>query len=209
MTTSTFPNGDTLVSSALTPDSLATLIQALVAQILGFDPADPTQQSAAFSSVRVGWPEQGQPAWEISEDICIIRADLEDDPYSRVRDGIWGLNNAESLTKQMGFTQVWNAHLTLYGPNCADHARLILSAMADLDWVHDSLAGNSLYLIVGPNRPTYAPEQFQGQWWKRADLSLKFNELVTESTTVSSADGVDVTLLKENGLTTEIKIGSV
>lgn len=209
MTVSTFPNGDVLTSSALNPDSLATLLQALVTQIFGFDPRDPAQQSAAFSSVRIGWPEQGQPAWEIGEDVCFIRAATEDDPYSRVRDGLWGVNNSESLMKRMSFTQVWNVYLTLYGPNCADRARLILSALADVDWVHDALAESNLYLVVGPNRPTYAPENFQGQWWKRADVSLRLNESVEESTTVASAAGVDVTLLKENGLTTEIKIGSV
>ena len=209
MTTSVFPNGDSLISSALNPDSLAILFQALVAQIFGFDPRDPAQQPVAFSSVRVGWPEQGQPALQIGEDVCIIRAAPEDDPYSRVRDGLWGVNNSESLTKRMAFTQVWNVYLTLYGPNCADGARLILSAIADVDWVHDSLAASNLYLVVGPNRPTYAPENFQGQWWKRADLNLKLNELVTESTTVASAAGVDVTLVKENGLSTEIEIGSV
>ena len=209
MTTSTFPNGDTLVSSALNPDALATLLQSLVAQILGFDPEDPDQQSAAFSSVRVSWPEQGQPAWEIGEDVCFVRAATEDEPYSRVRDGLWGVNDSETLTKHMAFTQVWSVYLTIYGPNCADHARLILSAVSDLDWVHDFLTGRNLHLLVAPNRPTYAPEHFQGQWWRRADLTLKLNELVNESTTVASAAGVDVTILTDSGLTTEITIGSV
>jgi hypothetical protein len=203
MSTTTFPNGQALASSALIPDGFAVIMQPLVAQILGIDPvADPDK---AFTAVRIAWQQEGQPAWSITDDVCILRATVENDPYGRVRDGQFSPRDAASLTQRMSFTQVWNLHATLYGPNCQDRARLIVSAFS-LDWVHDALTASNLYAIADWPRPVYAPELFQGQWWKRADVDLKFNEMVNESLTVPSAAGVDVTLLKETGLSAEIHI---
>jgi hypothetical protein len=205
MSTTTFPNGQQLASSALTPDTFVGILQPLVAQMLGIDPA--AEPEKAFTAVRVAWQKEGQPAWNIDEDVCTIHSTPVNEPYSRVRDGQFRPRDAASLTQRMGFTQVWNLHATLRGPNCGDHARLIVSAFS-LDWVHDALAQSNLYAIADWQRPVYVPELFQGQWWKRADVDLKFNELVNESLTVPSAAGVDVTLLKETGLSAEIHIGT-
>ena len=205
MSNTTFPNGLTLTSTALTPDQVNVIMQALVAEILGIDPiSNPT---LAFSTVRVGWQKQGQPAFGINDDVCILRATSVDDPYSRVRDSIIQPDNSTTLTSAMGFTQVWNLHATIYGPNCYDRARLILSAMT-LDWVHDALISSRIYAIVGFQRPSYVPELFSGQWWKRADIDIKFNEQVNESITVASAAGVDVTIITDTGLTDEFTIGT-
>lgn len=269
-TSTTFPNGQTLVSSAQTPTSMASLFQLLIAQALGIDPEIITttmtaavgvaaitvaaaigiaagqqaagagipagttvlsitgtsvtlsaqctasgsgvpvsfSNAAAWYAVRTEWPQEGAPAWGINEDICFIRATPADTPFSNVRDNIYAPNDSESITKQMAYTQPWDLHFCLYGPNCADRLRLIVSALS-LDWAHDSLAQIDLYVVPRWNRPVYAPELFQGQWWPRADVTLQFNELVNESLVAPSAVGVAVTLVKENILTTEIDIGSI
>ena len=209
MSTQTFPNGQSLVSSAFNPDTFANLFQGIIASIFGFDVTDPTQAPTAYSQVRVGWPPGGQPAWEITDDVCFVSATLENAPFARVRDSFYAHNDSVSLSQQMGFTQVWNLQIVLYGPDSADRGRLILSAIQAVDFVHDALEAKNVYLVVAPDRPTYTAENFQGQWWRRADLQIQFNELVTESIVVPSAAGVDVTLIKENGLTTEIVIGTV
>ncbi|HJX53167.1 MAG TPA: hypothetical protein VJ801_10415 [Polyangia bacterium] len=205
MSYATFPNGSTLISSALTPDALLTIFQALVAQILGFDTTDPTVRSAAYSAVRVSWQQEGQPAWAISEDVCILRANPEDTLFGRARDGFYSPKDAVSLHSEMGYTQVWSLGFVFYGPNCEDRARLIVSAFA-LDWVHDVLVASNLYVVPDWHRPVYTPELFSGQWWKRSDVELQFNELVIESLTVPSAAGVDVRLLKDTGLERTISI---
>lgn len=208
MSQQTFPNGQTLISSAQTPDTFATFFQALIAQVFGFDTTDPTQQTAAYSTVRIGWPQDGQPAWLISEDVCILTATLVDDPYARARDGLNSPNDDLSLTQRMSFTQVWELHLTLYGPNCADLARLILSTVT-LDWLRDAIATKNIYLVAAPFRPRYVPENFDGRWWKRADVQLRYNELVNESIITPTAAGVDVTLITDTGAATEFVIGTV
>lgn len=197
MSDATFPNNQTLVSSALTPDGVAVIFQPLIAQIFDYDTTNNQQQ--AYSAVRVGWPPAGQPSWGQSDDICFITVKPIDDPFSRTRDELIAANDQVSVVQQMGFTQIWNIHCTLYGPNCYDRARLILSAIT-LDWVLDSLKSSNLYLIPGPNRPVYAPELFQGAWWKRTDIDLTFNEQVTESIIVPTGASVQITIQTDHGI---------
>ncbi len=203
MSSTTFPNGQTLTSTALTPDTFAAMMQTFIAQILGIDPAQDPEK--AYSTVRIGWQKEGQPAWGIEENLCFLTPTLVDDPYSRVRDRQWDPKNTVSITETHSFTQVWKLHLTLYGPLSADRARLIISALS-LDWLHDALAVQNVYALTHRPRPAYVPEMFRGQWWKRTDLDLEFNERVLESVAIPSAAGVDVTLLKDTGLSAEIHI---
>jgi hypothetical protein len=199
-----FPNGNgTFISSALTPDSVATVLQNVTANILGYDYTQNPQQ--AYNAVRVAWQQSGQPAWGITDDVCIVRAYSLDEPYSKVRDQLIASNDSVSVMDKMSFTQVWNVHFTLYGPNAYDHARLISSAMS-LDWVAFLLAQSNLYPIVSWERPQYIPELFQGQWWKRADLDLRFNELVLESLAIPSALSAQITLITDTGLTETITV---
>lgn len=200
----TFPNGTgRFDSTALTSDEFAAIFQPLVAEILGIDPA--TDPTTAYSAVRIGWQQEGQPSWAITDDVCTLRGTPLDDPYSRVRDEVLDPNDSVSLTKRMKYTQVWSFHACLYGPNGQDHARMIVSAMS-FDWVREVLAASKLYAHAEWPRPVYAPENYQGRWWKRTDVDLKFNELVNESLTVPSAAGVDVTVIKETGLQTGFSI---
>jgi hypothetical protein len=64
----TFPNGQTLVSSALSQNDLNKILQALTLQIFAIDP---TTDPLAYSKVRVAW--QGQPGWALSDDVCSNR----------------------------------------------------------------------------------------------------------------------------------------
>ncbi|HLH04950.1 MAG TPA: hypothetical protein VKX25_19435 [Bryobacteraceae bacterium] len=188
-TTSTFPNQQTLASTALTPDSLLTVLQKLVAQILGFNPTSNTD--AAYSSVRVEWPEEGQPGFTIDSDYVFLRATEDDDDYAHLRDTKYATNDQQSVRLTMTYIRVWRVHLTFYGPASFDHARLVADAMF-LDWVHDALAASSLFLITDFARPVYAPERFQGQWWKRTDLELRFNERVVDTLILPSIASSEV-----------------
>jgi hypothetical protein len=204
----TFANGQQLVSTAFTPSDFNLMAQRIVAQILGFDPGEPETDASdeAFNRVRVGWQQEGQPAWKICEDVCILRCTLENEPYAKTRDEVYeDLNSPPEFSRHMAYTQVWRLFLVFYGPNSDSHARLVLSSMV-LEWVRELFNANGVYVVPDWVPPSHAPELFQGQWWDRTDLEIRFNELAEESLTVPSAAGVDVTVIKENGLTAEIPI---
>ena len=147
----------------------------------------------------MGWQQQGQPAWTITENVCIITAYTDDDPFSRISDTLLSANDSESLNQEMSYTQVWKMHFVCYGPNAFTNGVLIVAAMA-LDWVHDALAASNIYAITEWKRPDVLYENEDGQWWQRADVNLRFNEFVQLTLIVPAASGVGITLVKENGL---------
>lgn len=152
-----------------------------------------------FWTVRVGWQQQGQPAWTINDDVCIITAYTDDDPYSRVSDEVYVANDNSTISHKMAYTQVWKMHFVNYGPNAFTNGGLIVAAMS-LGWVHNFMAAENIYSVTNWKRPVYVPELKDGQWWDRADVELRFNEGVNLSIVEPSASSVGITLVKENGL---------
>ena len=212
MSQQTFPNGQTLSRSALTPQQFSTILQNLTAMILGYAiPNSPKLPQEAYNAVRVGYQQTGQPANTINEDVCYIMSYPEDDAYSRVRDQNY--SGTTTLTQNMSYTQVWRVHWTFYEPNAYDHARLVSSAQS-LDWVHNYLANvpapyvSSIYAIADWQRPKYVPELRVGQFWNRVDLEQKYNELVMENIEVYSAASGQVELITDLGNTEEIELES-
>ncbi len=203
MPTFTFANGQQLASTSFTPNDFHLLAQSIVAQILGYDPTQPDTDDAdkAYSKVRVGWQQEGQPAWKICQDVCILRAVLENEPFAKTRDELYEdpYEDPAEFSRHMGYTQVWRLYLVFYGPNSDAHARLVLSAMV-LDWVRELFGAWHIYVVPDWEPPSHAPELFQGQWWDRTDVEIRFNELAEETTVVPEAEGVDVAVIKENGL---------
>lgn len=197
-----FPDGTILVSSALTPRQIEAIFQPLAAQMLGFDPVG--NPDSAYFAVRIGWQTEGQPAWEVTDNVCVLTAFLENDPFARVRDNLYEMTGspADVLTDEMGFTQVWKMHFSFYGPSSANWARQMMSAMT-LDWVHDALAAVKIYRIPASPRPMYAPELFPdpgGVWYERTDVEVYFNEQVSESLApVTPAEEVVVTVDTDAG----------
>jgi hypothetical protein len=193
MPSSTFPDGSVLTSSALAPGDLNQIVQSLVIQILGINPAT---DAKAYSKVRIGWI--AQPAFGITDDVCTILCTESDDEYDRIRDRQVQPNTSGSVYLADTFTRVWQARLTLYGPNSFDHARLIKSALT-LDWTHDALAASNLYLVTGLPATQRVPELFEGQWWERSDMEFKLNEQISESLTCAAIASSEVVLYSERG----------
>jgi hypothetical protein len=113
----------------------------------------------------------------------------------------------------MWLTQVWEIHFTFYGPNCYANAETIISAMT-FEWVRTALQslpppyGSQIYAVPEWKRPNYVPENFQGQWWQRADVDLQFNELITETIAVTTAASAEIELITDTGFTETINLAS-
>ena len=196
-----FPNGQTLTSGALTQTAINTLLQVLTCQMLGIDPSI---DLTAYSKVRLDWPTGGAPGWGIGDDVAFIRTTEEDDVYNRLRDRVIGPLNSTVLNSTDTYTRVWRVSYSFYGPNSFDNARLLKSSLLSLDFAHDTLANANLYLVTDIPATTRNPEKYQGQWWERCDLSVKLNELITETLTVSSIQSAEVLLYTERGLVTDL-----
>jgi hypothetical protein len=189
MPTTTFANGNTLTSSALSQTDAEDALQALITSILGAG-TDPN------TGVRISWPTGGSPGWLITDEVCFLRATLSGERINRSRDKNTSGTGA-SLTETVTYIRVWDIDLILYGPNSFDRARLIKSALF-MDWVSTALAANSLAVVIDIEDPRRMPELFSGQWWERSDISFRMNELVTEISQVPAMVSVEVDLYTED-----------
>lgn len=192
MSTTTFKNGKTLTSSALSQTDAENAVQSLLVSIL----------NVPGSTVRPSWPTGGAPAWTITEDVCFLKATLSDERINRSRDKQHS-GSGESLAQIVTYIRVWDIDLILYGPNSFDRARLIKSALY-MGWVSDTLASSSLAVVIDIADPRRMPELFSGQWWERSDLSFRLNELITEVTQVPAMSGVEIDLSAQDSTTPRV-----
>jgi hypothetical protein len=190
MSTITFPNGSSLTSSALTQTQIENTFQVLTTQILG-------EGTNPNSAVRIAWPTGGAPGWLITDDVIFLRATISDDRVNRSRDRSHDNPSNGSLAETTTYIRVWHIAFLLYGPNSLDHARLIKSALY-MGWTQATLAGSKLAIILDVADPRRTPELFSGEWWERSDLSVRFNELITEVTTISSIASVEIDIYDQD-----------
>ena len=173
-TTTPYPNGQALVSSALTPTQMNDIIQLLTCGMIGVNPPDPAQ-------VRVDWQSEGQPfIARPGQDVCFISCVPFDVDYSKVRDRTF-TNTNPTVTENWNYTRGWKVAWALYGPNSTDRARMIHSAVVFMDYFSDALSLSNLYPVSDPPQPTRMPEEFNAQWYERADFHVIMYEAITET----------------------------
>lgn len=197
-TITTYPNGQTLTSTALTIQQINIIVQTLTCGMLGINPVDP-------ALVRVDWPVQGQPDVALaSQDSCYISCVLQDTEYSRVRDKSY--SGVGPVTETWIYTRGWRVAWTLYGPNSFDRARQIHSALFQ-DYFSDQfeLQGN-LYAVLDPAEPTRLPENHNAQWYDRSDFHCLFYEQVQETIQSTAVTSVEVTARTNVGVVADIVV---
>jgi hypothetical protein len=193
----TYPNGDTLTTTAQTPQQMSTFWQSATCSMLG--------QNFNPSLVRIAWQIQGQPQATLPNvDVIYVACFPEDVPYSRVRD-IQYAKNGDKITGTWGYSKGWRVHWMAYGPNSSINTHWIWSAMFE-EWVYDLMTANHLYPITSYEQPTRIPELVNGQWWERSDFSAMFYENVTEVLTTSAAKSVQVEIYDGQGQVMDIQV---
>jgi hypothetical protein len=183
MTTTTYPNGQVLTSTALTVQEINIVVQEQTCGMLGIVPVDP-------SKVRVAWQPQGQPDVSLpSQDSCYISCVLQDVDYSRVRDRT--LAGTDGVTETWVYTRGWRIAWNTYGPNSFDRARQIHSALFQ-DYFNDQFALSNLYPVLEPAEPTRLPIEHNAQWYDATQFSCVFYEQITETIQTPTVSSVEV-----------------
>ncbi len=159
---------------------------------------DGTVPANPYEAVRIDWPTEGQPGWKITDDVAFIGCREADDLYNRLRERKLTENDAATLTQETHYTRAWAIRWVIYGPSSFDNARKIRSGLF-LETNRRTLRKGILSLVPAVAAPMRVPENFQGQWWERADLRAMFYEAVTEETTVDVIESATVTIIQEPG----------
>ena len=194
MTTTNYPDGSVLTSSALTLDAINTILQQLTLGMVG-QPVTPDNDF-----VRIAWQTEGAPFNEVDEDRIYLKCVFDPvDPYSKSRDRVNLVNDETTITEQWNYTRVWHIKWVCYGPNSADLARAIWTAMFQ-DYFTNALEGSQLFPVSDFDEPQRAPELMNGQWMDRCDFKADMYECVTETISRQTAISVETILEDASGV---------
>ena len=186
--TVTYANGVQLSSDAYTVQTLGNALQPVTLDLLGL-PVISTS-----SLVRVGWPIQGAPFQNSSEDICYLLATLKlDEAYDLIRYQYLSQlgTTPPTLDQKWNYTRTWAIKWCLYGPNALDNARIIRSGL-NLDYFYNQLEALRLFPIYDQREPIRIPELIEAQWFDRVDFTCDMSEWVTEHVTLQTVRSVEV-----------------
>jgi hypothetical protein len=183
----------------LVPNNVQSAMQLATISMLGL-PTPTSAKDPAYSAVRVGWQQLGQPSQFINNDVVYVRCVTVDVPaVNRVRNRVLLPNPADTRTPPQtlilltSYTRVWQTFWEFYGPNGFDHARAIHSALFTQS-IHDTFAALNLNLYWVPDSscPRRVPYYEDEQWWERMDFEAQFNEFVQEPLIVPIMASVEV-----------------
>lgn len=199
-TTTTYPNGQVLTSSALTIPQINNIMQPIVCGMLGL-PVN------SYQAVRVSWQTQGQPFVPTpTNDVCFIGCVPENVDYHLVRDRTF--TGTGPVTENWNYTRGWRISFVLYGPNSTDNARAIYSAFF-MDYFNDLLSLSNLYPLQDPPQPTRTPEEINAQFYERADFHILMYEAVTESIQDGAVTNVPIGVYQGSPATPENPVAEI
>lgn len=172
-----------------------TFIQSLIVSLLGWDLTTPDKTN----DVRIAWEEGGQPAANITDNVVYVECFEVDSDYNRLRNesDIYE-SSPDEFTKETQYTRQMQVNLILYGSDSFDNAQTIRD---NIFYPNNQLTlqQNHIYLVHDIPAPKRVPEYFQGLWWKRVDMSMRFNELVIKSISVPAITSIKVDIYDDNG----------
>ena len=197
-TTTTYPNGQVLVSSALTQQQINVLVQKITCGMLGINPVDPIQ-------VRVDWQAEGQPdVPRPSVDVCYISCITSATEYAQIaRDRTY--TGSGPVTENWNYTRDWLISWDLYGPNSADRVRQIHSAIF-MDYFDEQFSLSNLFSVNSLPTPTRIPVEHNNQWYEHSHFHCDFYEAVSETIQDSIATSVEVKLNTDAGLAADFTV---
>lgn len=140
--------------------------------------------------VRRSWPTDGGPDWKLTDNVVFMQCTEAAEDIMQPIDERWQSEGRDFL-RESASTRTIQLRLNAYGPACYES---LLKLRLELLLGRPKLKKQKIYIIPGKDSIQYAPELFQGRWWKRADLTLYFNVLISIKSIVKAIEEVNVTI---------------
>lgn len=161
-----------------------SLMWAELMAILGYD------VNQLPPPVRRSWPTDGGPDWKLTDNVVFMQCTEAAEDIMQPIDERWQSEGRDFL-RESASTRTIQLRLNAYGPACYES---LLRIRLELLRGRPKLKKQKIYIIPGKDSIQYAPELFQGRWWKRADLTLYFNVLISIKSIVKAIEEVNVTI---------------
>lgn len=140
--------------------------------------------------VRRSWPTDGGPDWKLTDNVVFMQCTEAAEDIMQPIDERWQSEGRDFL-RESASTRTIQLRLNAYGSACYES---LLKLRLELLRGRPKLKKQKIYIIPGKDSIQYAPELFQGRWWKRADLTLYFNVLISVESIVKAIEEVNVTI---------------
>jgi hypothetical protein len=140
--------------------------------------------------VRRSWPTDGGPDWKLTDNVVFMQCTEAAEDIMQPIDERWQ-SEGRDFFRESASTRTIQLRLNAYGPACYES---LLKLRLELLRGRPKLKKQKIYIIPGKDSIQYAPELFQGRWWKRADLTLYFNVLISVESIVKAIEEVNVTI---------------
>lgn len=140
--------------------------------------------------VRRSWPTDGGPDWKLTDNVVFMQCTEAAEDIMQPIDERWQSEGRDFL-RESASTRTIQLRLNAYGPACYES---LLQIRLELLRGRPKLKKQKIYIVPGKDSIQYAPELFQGRWWKRADLTLYFNVLISVESIVKAIEEVNVTI---------------
>lgn len=141
--------------------------------------------------IRTTYNTDGQLAFDIHDDVVIMSIEESDDSYGKYRQYIQRAEGNLNYRDHAG-TRAWDIRLTAYGPNSHTNLDMIRSGVLTYTSMN-ILSPQNVFIVPTVPRIQRSPEQFNGQWYERSDMILKYNELYVYEEFTGRADVITVT----------------
>ena len=195
-----------MTDTILTLTEIENFFQNITTRMLGYDD-DLTENQ---DKVRISFEQDGMPPPLITDNLTYIRVFSVDDAVTRFVEKSKTSKNETLANKVIKYYRVHEVFWTFYGSNSFDNADLIRSLFLDSsNNYHAELINNNLGLILDVPAPVRIPELWQGRWWQRSDLRMRFNEQVTRISDVPYLVHGDIIIKTDTGKTKEVDISNI
>ncbi len=169
------------------------IMQPIFARALGWDITSPDKTN----DIRISWQTEGMPAFKISDNVIFIAALPLDHQINRQHDSLFS-NSSPDLVETKTMTRLMSMSLIAYGSDAMENLKTLQLAMFD-DTYRDELREYGIYYVPDGEEPKRAPEEFQGQWWERSDMTMRFNEMLTQVKSVNAVESSEVSISNSDG----------
>ena len=146
------------------------------------------------NKVLLMYDQRGKGSQNINTNVVYVNATQEEDNSLKFKNRTKEINEeGTAYIYSQQASRTINIKLVFYGPDCQELSQTV-NGMVYFESSRLFFEKNHLAFIPdGTSGPTYLPELFNAQWFKRCDLNLRFYNTISVEETVDIFESANIT----------------